>query len=239
MLALGLVYLFSALSILTLLLPLLQSRRLWPSLSRAQKLFSEYLGLELVLGLGLFALGRSGHSNLWLSHLIVPIETLLIVLAFAAWQVDRRMQLVLQRGAPLMLLFWVPTLVGWEPLDDFSIGTDSIQGIICVAVAAYTVVRRSFDDGGPGFQQDWFWIGGGVMLYFATYSLISPLNNYLMKYSPETALAVVAVRGGFQVLANVLYYYGMRCQSSPQSFGPSTSPPRAWSPFSWSRLGRP
>jgi hypothetical protein len=239
MLALGLAFFFASLSILTLLLPLWESRRLWQSLSEAQRLFSVYLALEFLLDVGLFALGRSGRSNLWLSHLIVPIETLLVVLTFAAWQVDRRMQLVLRRGAPLMLLFWVPTLVGWEPLDDFSIGTDSIQGIICVAVAAYTVVRRSFDDGGPGFQRDWFWIGGGVMLYFATYSLISPLNNYLMKYSPETALAVVAVRGGFQVLANVLYYYGMRCQSSPQSFGPSTSPPRAWSPFSWSRLGRP
>jgi len=238
MLALGLAYFFASLSTLTLLLPLWQSGQRWAERSSAQRLFTGYLALEFVASVTAFVLGRLGHSNLWLSHLVVPIETLLIVLAFSAWQVDRRMGLVLHRGAPLMLLFWLPKVVGWEPLDDFSIGSDSVQGIICVAVAAYTVVRRSFDDQGFSVERDWFWIGIGVMLYFATYALISPLSNYLVKHAPATAIAVLTVRAGFQVVANVLYYYGMRCPPSRQSFGPSTSPPPRWPPFSWSRSER-
>jgi hypothetical protein len=124
-------------------------------------------------------------------------------------------------------------------MNDFSIGIDSIQAILCLALAAYTVVRRSFDYNGPGLDQAWFWIGSGVMLYFATFALMNPLNSYFIKHSPATAFAVLTVRGGFQVFANVLYYRGMRCPPSRQSFGPSSSSPRPWLPFSWSRSGRP
>jgi hypothetical protein len=239
MLGLRLFYVFAALSTLTLLLPLSESRRRWESLSQAQKLFSGYLALEFLTEVSCFVLGRLRQNNLWVTHLMVPVETMLIVLAISHWQVDRRMGLVLHRGAPLMLLFWLPPIIGWEPMNDFSIGTDSIQAILCVAIAAYTVVRLSFDFSGPIVDYEWFWIGGGVMLYFATYALISPLEGYLIKHSPATALAVLSVRGGFQVIANVLYYFGMRCPPSRQNSGPSTSPPRAWLPFSWLRLGRP
>jgi hypothetical protein len=124
-------------------------------------------------------------------------------------------------------------------MDDFSIGTDSVQAIICLASAAYTVVRRSLDFHGPGLDRPWFWIGTGVMLYFATFALMSPLISYLLKTSPETAVAVLTVRGGFQVVANLLYYYGMRCPQSRQNSGPSTSPPPPWPSFSWSRPERP
>jgi hypothetical protein len=236
--AMVLFYVFASLSTLTLLLPLWESRRRWAGLSTGQRLFTGYLALEFSLSVWAFVLGRLGRPNLWLSHLFVPVETLLIVLAFSAWQVDRRMWLALSRGAPFMLLFWLPKLFGWEPLDDFSIGSDSLQGIICLAVAAYTVVRRSFDNQGFGVERDWFWIGIGVMLYFATYALISPLSGYLVKQAPLTAFAVLTVRAGFQVVANVLYYCGMRCQPSRQSFGPSMSPRQPWPPFSWSRSER-
>ena len=236
--ALPLFFVFASLSTLTLLLPLWQSRVRWGALSEAQKLFAGYIALEFVISVGCFVLGRMGRPNLWVSHLVIPIETMLIVLAFSAWQVDRRVGLVLRRGAALMLLFWLPPLAGWEPLDAFSIGTDSLQAILCLAVAAYTVVRRYLDLHGPAVEHPWFWIGAGVMLYFATFALMSPLNNYLMKHSPETAIAVLTVRGGFQVFANVLYYYGMRCPPSRQNSGLSTSPPRPWLPFWWSRSAR-
>jgi hypothetical protein len=134
-----------------------------------------------------------------------------------------------------MLLFWLPPLFGWEPLQDFSIAVDSVQAVMCVAVAAYTLVRRFLEADRPGVAHDWFWISAGVMLYFATYALINPLSNYLMKHSPSTAGAVFLVRAGVQFVANVLYYIGIRCPPSQPNFGPSISPPPSWSPFSSSR----
>jgi hypothetical protein len=233
------IWISSSLASLSLLLPLWQARRRWDILSEAQKVFTGYLLAELLIAVGCFVLGRLRYNNLWITHLMVPVETALIVLAFSYWQVDRRMGLALRRGAPLMLLFWLPSIIGWEPVNDFSIGTDSLQAIICVAVAAYTVVRLSFESSRPSVEHEWFWIGGGVMLYFATYALISPLEGYLVKHSYALALAVLTVRGGFQVIANLLYFLGMRCPPSRQHSGPSTSPPRAWSLFSWSRSGGP
>ncbi len=229
----GASYVLTSLSTLSLLLPLWPARQRWDTLSEGQRIFAVYLLLELLVSVVSFVLGRLSLHNLWLPLVVVPIETALIVRAFAAWQVDPRMRLVLRLGSPLMLLFWLPPLIGWEPMDDFSIAIDSLQGILCVAIAAYTVVRRFLETEGSSADHDWFWMSAGIMLYFATYALISPLSNYLMKYSPPTAFAVFAVRGGVQVLANVFYYHGMRCPPSRQSFGPSTSPRPSWLP-SWS-----
>jgi hypothetical protein len=231
----GYYLLLGSLATLTLLLPLGVAGRRWDRLSEGQATFAVYLALEFLVSVMSFVMGRLGVHNLWLAYVVVPVETVLIVRAFAVWQVDRRLQVILRRGAPVILLFWLPPLFGWEPLQDFSIAVDSVQAILCVAIAAYTLVRRSLEAAGPSADHDWFWMSAGVMLYFATYALISPLSNYLMKYSPQTALAVFAVRGGMQVLANLLYFFGMRCQPSRQNFGPSTSPPPSWSPFSSSR----
>jgi hypothetical protein len=228
-------FLTASLATLSLLLPLWRAGSGWRDLSEGQRIFAAYLVLELLVSVAGFVLGRLGIRNLWLSDVVVPVETALIVRAFGAWQVDHRLQVILRRCAPLMLLFWLPPLFGWETRGDFSIAVDSVQGIVCVAVAAYTVVRRFLEAAGPSADRDWFWIGAGVMLYFATYALINPLSNYLIKYSTQTVLAVFAVRGGMQVVANILYYLGMRCQPSRQNFGPSISPPPSWSPFSSSR----
>jgi len=232
-------YALASLATLTLLLPLWQSWRRWGHFSHARKAFTLYLALELAIEVACFALGRARIENLWLSHLAIPVETALIIRAFSYWQVDGLARATLYYGAPVMLAFWLPWGFGWEPLNGFSIGTESIQAVLCLAVACYTVVRRSMDDNGYGTEQPWFWIGGGVMLYFATFALLSPLSGYLLGHSPDTAISVFAVRSGFQILANLLYFLGMRCPPSPQNSGPFMSPPRSSPSFWWSRPGPP
>jgi hypothetical protein len=239
MLALGVFWVLSVLATLSLLLPILAARRRWPELSRAQRAFLAYLVLELVTELICFVLGREGRNNHWVTYALIPVETALLVATFARWQIDRTMRRLLWVAAPAMLLFWIPPLAGWENVTGFSLEIDSIQGIICLAIAAYTVVRRALDTTTDVVLHDWFFIGSGVMLYFATYALMDPLNRYLMAVSPDTILAVLTVRAGAQILANVLYYQGMRCPVNPQSSGRSSLPQPPWSLSSWSRSVRP
>jgi hypothetical protein len=237
--ALVILYAISALATLTLLLPLWQARQRWATLATAQKLFAAYIGFDLLMEVISFTIGRFGKTNIWVPHLGVPVQTMIIVFAFAAWQVDHATRGFLQRVAPAMLLFWVPPLVGWEPLNAYSVGTEWIQAIICVAIAAYTLVRRFFEDSGPAVEHAWFWIGAGVMLYYATFALFMPLIGYFVRISMGTAVAMLTVHGGFQVFANILYYYGMRCPISHGNSGSSSLLPRPWLPFSWSRSWRP
>jgi hypothetical protein len=232
-------YIFFALATLTLLLPIVAGGLGWADLSRPQRVFLAYVVLELVIEAVAFVLGRLGRNNLWIGYSFVPVESALIVAAFALWQVDQGTRAALQIVAPAMLLFWLPPLLGWEDVTGFSFGVDVLQGIICLIVAAYTVVRRAQGSTSDIQRNDWFYIGSGVMLYFATYALIDPLNRYLLKVSPDTVFAVLTVRAGFQILANVLYYHGMRCRLSPQSSGRSSLPRPPWSPSSWSRSVQP
>lgn len=230
-------YIMASLATLTMLLPIFVGWGRRAELSSAQHLFLLYLSFEFGLQLTNFALGRFSLNNHWLSYLVTPVETAVILASLSLWQIDEGMRRLLRIAAPLMLLFWVPPLLKWEPSTGFSIGIDSIQAILCLAAAAYTVVRRSMDTSEQAQTQEWFSIGAGVMLFFATYALMGPLSNYLMTRSVETAIAVLSVQAGVQVLANVLYYDGMRCPRNPQRSGLSTWPPSWWGRFSWSRSG--
>ena len=230
-------YVMGSLATVTMLLPFLAGWGRRTELSRAQHLFLLYVSIEFVLQLGSFVLGRLALNNHWLAYLVTPVETAVILATFSLWQIDEGMRRALRIAAPLMLLFWVPPLLRWEPSTSFSIGIDSIQAILCLAAAAYTVVRRSMDTAEQAQTQDWFLIGAGVMLSFATFALMGPLSSYLVKRSVETAYAVLSVQAGAQLLANVLYYHGMRCPLNPQRSGLSIFPPSWWGRFSWSRSG--
>jgi hypothetical protein len=134
-----------------------------------------------------------------------------------------------------MLLFWLPVFFGWEPSAGFSTGSESAQAILCLGIGAYTMVTRQWQDSTRGAEEPWFWIGAGVMLYFATFALLNPLAEYLLKQASPTVFAVLTVRAGMQVLANVLYFRGMQCQQSRQNSGPSISPQPRWPSSLWSR----
>jgi hypothetical protein len=237
--ALVILYAIETLATLTLLLPLWQARQRWATLSTAQKLFTAYIGFEVLIEVISFTIGRFGKTNIWVPHLGVPVETMIIVFAFGAWQVDHATRVFLQRMAPAMLLFWLPPLVGWVPLNANGVGTEWIQAILCLAIAAYTMVRRFFEDSGPAVEHAWFWIGAGVMLYYATFALMMPLVGYFVRISPDTAVAMLTVNGGLQVFVNILFYHGMQCPISQGNYGSSSLQPRVWLPFSSSRSRLP
>ena len=197
-------------------------------LDTARRWFLGYLLLELLLETVSFVLGRYRINNHLVAHLGVPLETALILLAFAAWQVDAGARRLFTALVPLSACFWVPLLLGWEAPNQFSIGLESLQAVLCLAAAAYTVVRRAIASTGLPQEEGWFWIGGGVMLYMGTWALMNPLNHYLVERAPEVAVAVLTIRAGAQVGANLLYFRGMRCPTSPSSSGSSTPPQARW-----------
>ena len=221
-------YTVAGVATLSLLPPLAIAIRHWPRLATSLRCFAGYLALELVIELASFVLGRREINNHVVAVIGLPIETALILRTFAGWQIDPRARDLLRRLSPFTALFWLPPLLGWEALHDFSLVTDSAQAILCLAAAAFTLVRRSFALGGSPKQEDWFWISGGVMLYFATYALMSPLTRYFMARAPTTAVAVLTVTACAQASANLLFTLGMRCSQRRSNSGPSISSPHSW-----------
>jgi hypothetical protein len=218
----ALTYVLLSLATLSLVPPVAVAGRGWRRLSMAQRLFAAYLALELGSSLLEFVLGRLNQPNLWVAHLVVPVQTVILFRTFAEWQTGSRMATVLRWGSWPMLFFWVPAIVGWEPMTGFSIGSESVQAILCLAVAAFTTVSRQQQDVSRAAEEPWFWIGAGVMLYFATFALLSPLAGYFLHVGSRHVFDVLSARAGFQIAASVLFYLGMRCQQSRLNSGPST-----------------
>ncbi len=230
--SLVILYVFASLATVSLLLPIWAGVTGRQELDAARRWFLGYLLLELLLEVISLILGRFRINNHIVAHLGVPVETALVLLAFAAWQVDAGARRLFSILAPLAACFWVPLLLGWEAPNKFSIGLESMQAVLCLAAATYTVVRRAIASAGLPQEEGWFWVGGGVMLYMGTWAMMNPLNHYLVERAPEVAVAVLTVRAGAQVGANLLYYRGMRCPISPSSSGSSIPPQPRWRAFS-------
>lgn len=225
----------AALATLSLVPPLLAGRRRWDALPPARRIFWWYLLFALVTGVLTFTLDRLGIPRHVADRATVPVATGILLLAFAAWQVDAAAATLLETVAPLCILFWIPPMVGWERSDGFSLWLEPAQAILCLAAATYTVVRRAVARLAPAGREDWFWIGSGVMLYMGAWALTNPVMVYLEPREERLASAVLAVRAGASVLGNLLIFHGMRCPTSLPNSGHSFFRPRSSGGFSWWR----
>jgi hypothetical protein len=233
----SLFYVFAYASTVTTLLPFAVGWRRWSAMPAARRWMTGYLGLEFVVEAVSYALGKLHVHNLWLLGYSLPVETALLIRVLAEWQVDERSRRAARWLSGLCLLFMIPTVLSLEPTDNFSTYRESAQGILCLAVAAYTVVRRSLEGPDGAARQDWFWISAGIMLYFGAYGLLNPLARILLRGNSLGLLyAVFAVRGMLQTVTNLLYLIGMRCQTTPLTSGLSLSPPLSWPQSSSSPL---
>lgn len=225
----------ASLATLSLVPPLIAGRRRWARLPIARRIFWWYLLFQLVVGALIFTLGRLGIPSHFVDRATVPVATGILLLAFAAWQVDAAAAALFETLAPLCILFWIPPMVGWERPDEVSLWLEPVQAIFCLAVVTYTVVRRAVARLAPAGQEDWFWIGSGVMLYMGAWALTNPMVVYLLPRSESLASAVLAVRAGASLLGNLLIFHGMRCPTSLPNSGHSFFRPRSSGGFSWWR----
>lgn len=182
-------------------------RRLPPPL----RWFAAYLAANFGVELLQLLLARLGINNHWVGYATVPLITALFLLAFAEWQADTTVRRVIRWLVPLCALFWLPPLLGLERVSGFSLFTSTAQALLCLTVSAFTLVRRWLDTPLPPARQDWFWVGSGAMLYFATYALVSPLSRYLMSQGDaESVLRMYAVRGIMASVTMGLYWRAFR-----------------------------
>jgi hypothetical protein len=220
----------ASLATLSLVPPLVAGRQRWAKLPPARRVFWWCLLFQLVVGALAFALGRLGIPSHFMDRATVPVATGILLLAFAAWQVDAAAATLFETLAPRCILFWIPPMVGWERPDEVSHWLEPVQAILCLAVATYTVVRRAVARLAPAGQEDWFWIGSGVMLYMGAWALTNPMVVYLLPRSESLAFAVLA---GASLLGNLLIFHGMRCPTSLPNSGHSCFRPRSSGEFSW------
>ncbi len=166
-----------------------------------------------------------GINNLWLSHVGTPLQTLLLLLALAHWQMGETERRAVRIVAPVFLVLWGILLVAVEAPRTFSRFTQPLQAILIVAIAAWTMIRRTTRTFEAPAAEPWFWVTSGLLLYFGTGAVLSPVSNLLVRTAPDLVMAAHVGKAVVNIVAYLLVARGMLCRLTSGSSGGSSWPP--------------
>ena len=207
------------------LLPLLAAGIMRHGLRGPRAWVVAWCGVLLFSDLVQLILSRQDVNNLWVPYITTPMAGAAILWALSKWQDRQVPRLTLQAAIPLFLITWVLLVVLVEKPGTFSTAADPVYSLLGLGAAVYTLVSRSADEPEPLTRQDWFWICGGLSLYFGTASTLGPVAAFLLTEHPVLVIRAYEVKSATDVLAFLAIAKGITCQpSQPQASGVSSSP---------------
>ena len=207
------------------LFPLLAAGLVRRGLKGPRGWVAAWCGVLVVGDMVQLALGLRDVNNHWVPYVTIPVAGVIILLALAKWQERQIPRLTFQVAVPLFLVTWGLLALFVENPGTFSTAADPVYSLLGLGAAVYTLVSRSADEPEPLARQDWFWICGGLALYFGTASTLGPVAAFLLNEHPVLVIRAYEAKSATDVLAFLAIAKGITCQPSPpQASGASSSP---------------
>jgi hypothetical protein len=172
---------------------------------------------------GLQWLARSGGTNLWTTYFSVPINAILLLAALAGWQTSLLARRTLLAAIPASLAVFLALVLLVENISGFSAVAIPFYSLIGFGAALLTLITRAGVDNAPLFRQDWFWISGGLALYFGGRVALTPFSRL---FHDDMVLLDKAWRVGsvVTIVACAIIALGMLCKRPVEASGVSSSP---------------
>lgn len=183
--------------------------RSWPRGGRAWALAwcAFLLAMDLVGGW----LGSNGRHNLWLYYIFTPVSVALMLWALSCWQLTELWRLTYRIAIVPLLLVWGTLTWAVEDTSTFSRAAEPMAKLVALAAGAATLVLRSYGGHGDLQRQDWFWISGGMSLYFGVSATISPVGAVLASARPDLFALAWNLKVALDIGAFLLIVRGVLC----------------------------
>src|SRR5512141_1698122 len=164
-------------------------------------------------------IAKNGANNHWLIHMGNPVSTVLFLLAYAAWMREPVRRRALHLAAAAYCVVWAALFLTIEDSHTFSQYTGPLQALVLILVCAYVLMRAVANDPPPIWRTGVFWISVGLVLYFGTGLLLSPVSGMLITTEPSLVLTAYVAKAGLNIIAYLLVTTGMLCPPRPSSIG--------------------
>jgi hypothetical protein len=161
-----------------------------------------------------FALAAHGVRNLWVPYVFEPIGGAAVLWALAQWQDGPMARLALRLSVPAVLVTFALLTVLFDSTSDFSRAAWPMLQLVCLAAAAYTLVARSRIATGDLLRLDWFWICGGMVLFFGTFGILEPLSRALVRQDLTLFIRVYEVESLLATVAFLAIAWGIACPAA-------------------------
>lgn len=198
-------------------------------LSTARWLVFSWAALAFLTTVAQRAIAYSGHSNLWLGYITLPGSCILALAALALWQTREVPRQVIRATIPVSLVAGAVVVLLVENTRSFSVIAAPMFALVGLGAALLTLVARASDESEPLLRQDWFWISGGMALYFGALAALMPMARLLIGAHEELVNRAWQLWGVSAIVANVAVAVGMLCPnpSLPLRSGASSLPSRS------------
>lgn len=156
-------------------------------------------------------LGSRGVHNMFLSNLVAPASVTVVLWALSRWQTGDLSRLTMRLAIVPFLLLWTVLTLAVEDSSTFSRAADPMASIVGLGAAAFTLLARSLASQGDLPRRDWFWVTGGMALYFGASSALGPLSALLIASAPQLLVRAYELKAGLDIVAFLLIARGVVC----------------------------
>ncbi len=199
---------FAYVAVASRLVPLGVAAARWRSLERAARLIAAVVALSLAGDMVMFVLGRIYRvNNLWVSHLLIGLQTPILLLALREWAGHDRLRRILTISAVVAVAGWLNLTLTIESPDRFARVTGPLQaGVLCLA-AVTVLVNRGLSGEGALSRAPWFWVCLAILLVYGLTSVHRPLLDLFTTRGVTSipAFTVLKALAVLQVIANLMY----------------------------------
>ena len=182
--------------------------------SSSQRIVAAYCVLGFVQSIYLTVLATGGTHNLWLIHVFVPVQGTMFLWALALWQTRERARITILMAIPLFLTAWLGLTLTVESFEGLPRYVKIIEGLLVIAVAAYTLVTRSLHISGPVTSHAWFWISAAMVMYLSFGAIFSPISSLLLPTAPDRVSIMIRINAVLLILCNLMFARGMLASSA-------------------------
>jgi hypothetical protein len=200
---------FAAAATVSRLLPISVGLHRWRLLDRAATLVVVFIMLSLLGDLGMMLLGRLGlrRNNLWVSHLLLALQTPVILLAFSYWARQAWLRKAMRLTALFSVAGWLLITLTLESSDRFARFTAPLQAALFCSAAIAILIQRGLGAEGPLSREGWFWTALAVLLLYGLTAVYRPLLDLFTTRDVTVipAWTVLKALMVLQVIANLMF----------------------------------
>jgi hypothetical protein len=199
------------------LLPPIAAATRWKRLGIAPRWIAGWSAF-LVLGeVVTLALAFRGVNNHWVNYLGTPLAAALVLWALSHWHPSRSGRRAVRLLIPVQAALWIGMIVLFEDTSTFSVVAEPILGLLVMVAVLSMLVARTMQETGRIRDQNWWWIGLGLMLIFGTTVAFAPAAYILLQQAPYLLMRAYQIRSGLNFVAFLLITAGVLRRPAAES----------------------
>jgi hypothetical protein len=171
-----------------------------------------------------YIIARLHYNNHFVSYIFTPLQGAAILWALSLWQIRPVARTTIRIIIPIFVVAWAAATLLGERITGFSTVAEPVYSILALCTALYTLVSRSNEAYEPVTGQDWFWICGGLALYFGALTVLLPLAAATMYSRPDIINRLYVADTFVNILACLCIANGFLCSATSIPSGSFFSP---------------